>query len=215
MKRILFAVLALVLGAAGSIRAQNPTQARPTPPFPAANGEVLGAVVDTATKEPVARASVAIRSRKDSSLITGAIAGPDGSFHIQGLRPGDYYLRTTAIGFKPRSYTFSITDAAPRANVGSLTLTRPALKRAIGSTSLHRTGVDAMQGRIGVVTRAIGELESGLVKVGGETWTARSFYDEEPIAEGSRVEVIKIEGVTALVVPAPSPRDDPTPELEE
>jgi len=127
MKRILFAVLALVLGAAGSIRAQNPTQARPTPPFPAANGEVLGAVVDTATKEPVARASVAIRSRKDSSLITGAIAGPDGSFHIQGLRPGDYYLRTTAIGFKPRSYTFSITDAAPRANVGSLTLTRIAV----------------------------------------------------------------------------------------
>jgi membrane protein implicated in regulation of membrane protease activity len=100
-------------------------------------------------------------------------------------------------------------------SVGSLTLTRPALKRAIGSTALHRTGVDAMQGRIGVVTRAIGELESGLVKVGGETWTARSFYDEEPIAEGSRVEVIKIEGVTALVVPAPSPRDDPTPELEE
>jgi membrane protein implicated in regulation of membrane protease activity len=100
-------------------------------------------------------------------------------------------------------------------SVGSLTITRPALKRAIGSTALHRTGVDAMQGRIGVVTRAIGELESGLVKVGGETWTARSFYDEEPIAEGSRVEVIKIEGVTALVVPAPSPRDDPTPELEE
>ena len=100
-------------------------------------------------------------------------------------------------------------------SVGSLTVTRPMLKRAIGSTQPHRTGVDAMQGRIGVVTRAIGELESGLVKIGGETWTARSFYDEEPIAEGSRVEVIKIEGVTALVVPAPSPRDDPTPELEE
>jgi membrane protein implicated in regulation of membrane protease activity len=100
-------------------------------------------------------------------------------------------------------------------SVGSLTITRPALKRAIGSTQLHRTGVDAMQGKIGVVTRSIGELESGLVKIGGETWTARSFYDEEPIAEGSRVEVIKIEGVTALVVPAPSPRDDPTPELEE
>lgn len=100
-------------------------------------------------------------------------------------------------------------------SVGSLILTRPALKRTIGSPQLHRMGIDAMQGRIGVVTRAIGELESGLVKVGGETWTARSFYDEEPIAEGSRVEVVKIEGVTALVVPAPSPHDDPPPELEE
>jgi membrane protein implicated in regulation of membrane protease activity len=100
-------------------------------------------------------------------------------------------------------------------SVGSLILTRPALKRAVGSTQLHRTGVDAMQGKIGLVTRAIGELEPGLVKIGGETWTARSFYDEEPIAEGSRVEVIKIEGVTALVVAAPSPHDHETPELEE
>jgi len=116
MKRILFVVLALIVGAAGSIRAQNPTQPKPISPLPTAIGEVLGTVVDTATKEPVARASVAVRSKKDSSLVTGEIVGPDGAFHIQGLRPGDYYLRTTSIGFKPRSYTFSITDAAPRAN---------------------------------------------------------------------------------------------------
>ena len=127
MKRIAFVVLALVLGAAGSIQAQNPTQAKPMAPLPAAGGEVLGIVVDTATKEPVARASVVVRSRKDSSMVTGALAGPDGAFRIQGLRSGDYYLRTTSIGFKPRSYTFSITDAAPRANVGSLTLTRIAV----------------------------------------------------------------------------------------
>jgi membrane protein implicated in regulation of membrane protease activity len=94
-------------------------------------------------------------------------------------------------------------------SVGSLTLTRPALKRAAGQAQIIRTGVDAMQGRIGVVTRAIAELEPGQVKVGGETWTARSFYDEEPIALGSRVEVVKVEGVTALVIPAPSPRGDP------
>jgi membrane protein implicated in regulation of membrane protease activity len=100
-------------------------------------------------------------------------------------------------------------------SVGSLTLTRPALKRAAGKTPAFRTGVDAMQGRIGVVTHAIAELEPGQVKVGGEMWTARSFYDEEPIPLGSRVEVVKVEGVTALVVPAPSGRDDPTPEPKE
>lgn len=93
-------------------------------------------------------------------------------------------------------------------SVGSLLLTRPALKRAAGRTAGIRTGVDAMQGRIGVVTRPIGELEPGQVKVGGETWTARSYYDEEAIPAGSRVEVVKVEGVTALVIPAPSPRGD-------
>jgi membrane protein implicated in regulation of membrane protease activity len=100
-------------------------------------------------------------------------------------------------------------------SVGALTLTRPALKRAAGRTPLIRTGVDAMQGRIGVVTRPIAELEPGQVKVGGEMWTARCYYDEEPIAVGSRVEVVKVEGVTALVIPAPSGRDDPASEPEE
>jgi membrane protein implicated in regulation of membrane protease activity len=93
---------------------------------------------------------------------------------------------------------------------GGLALTRPALKRAAGSGPGIRTGVDAMQGRVGVVTHPIAALEPGQVK-----WTARSFYDEEPIAAGSRVEVVKVEGVTALVIPAPSGRDEPTPEPEE
>jgi membrane protein implicated in regulation of membrane protease activity len=93
-------------------------------------------------------------------------------------------------------------------SVGGLLLTRPALKRAAGRTAGIRTGVDAMQGRIGVVTRGIAELEPGQVKVGGETWTARCYYDEETISVGSRVEVGKGGGVAALVIPAPSPRGD-------
>jgi membrane protein implicated in regulation of membrane protease activity len=61
-----------------------------------------------------------------------------------------------------------------------------------------------MRGRIGVVTKPIGELEPGLVKVGGETWTARSYFEHEPIAIGSRIEVVEIKGVTALVIAAPT-----------
>jgi len=127
MKRILFTVLALVLAAAGSVQAQNPTQARPSGPPPSGIGEVLGTVVDTADKTPVARASLTVRSKADSALVTGAYTNPDGSFRIQGLRPGSYYLRLASVGFKPRSYTFDISDAAPRANVGSLPLTRIAV----------------------------------------------------------------------------------------
>ena len=93
-------------------------------------------------------------------------------------------------------------------SVGGMLATRPALKRAAGKGGGIRTGVDAMQGRVGVVTRPIGELEPGQVKIGGETWTARCYYDEEAIPAGSRVEVVKVEGVTALVIPAPSPYGD-------
>jgi membrane protein implicated in regulation of membrane protease activity len=93
-------------------------------------------------------------------------------------------------------------------SVGSMALTRPALSRAFGRTAAIRTGVDAMQGRIGMVVRPIAELEPGQVKVGGETWTARSYYDGESIPAGTRVEVVKVEGVTALVISAPSPHDN-------
>lgn len=90
-------------------------------------------------------------------------------------------------------------------SLGGLALTRPALLRMAGSnTPAIPTGVDAMRGRIGVVTKPIGELEPGLVKVGGETWTARSYFEHEPIAIGARVEVVEIKGVTALVIAAPS-----------
>jgi membrane protein implicated in regulation of membrane protease activity len=45
--------------------------------------------------------------------------------------------------------------------------------------------------------------------VEGEIWTARSYYEGEPLAEGTRVEVVEVRGVTALVVPAPSPYEIP------
>ena len=104
MKRIVFAVFALVLVAAGSVQAQNPAQAKPAGPPPSGNGEILGTVVDTADKAPVARASITVRTKADSALVTGAYTSPDGTFRIQGLRSGAYYLRAVSIGFKPCQY---------------------------------------------------------------------------------------------------------------
>jgi ferric enterobactin receptor len=127
MNRIASVVFALLLSVAGSVSAQNPTQARPSGPPPSGNGEVLGTVVDTADKAPVARASITIRNKADSALVTGAYTTADGAFRIQGLRPGSYYLRAVSIGFRPRNYTFDITDAAPRANVGAIPLTKIAI----------------------------------------------------------------------------------------
>ena len=81
MKRILFAVFALVLAAAGPARAQNP-QAKPAGPLPSGTGEILGTVVDTADKAPVARASITVRTKADSALVTGGYTSNDGTFRI-------------------------------------------------------------------------------------------------------------------------------------
>jgi membrane protein implicated in regulation of membrane protease activity len=93
--------------------------------------------------------------------------------------------------------------------VGGMLLTRPALRRVAGSTPALRTGVDAMRGRRGVVTKAIAELEPGQVRIDGETWTARSYFDGEPIDAGCRVEVVEVKGVTAFVIASPSAQELP------
>src|SRR5688500_13181253 len=96
MRRALFLLGALLAGTAVSLPAQTPAQSPPGgPSAPAANGEIRGAVMDAGTNTPIARASVTVRTKADNALVAGAIAGTDGTFRIQGLRPGDYTLRTT------------------------------------------------------------------------------------------------------------------------
>jgi membrane protein implicated in regulation of membrane protease activity len=88
-----------------------------------------------------------------------------------------------------------------RASIAGIALTRPALSRASRSTPILRTGVDSMRGRRGVVTKAIADLEPGQIRVDGDIWQARSYFDGEPIAVGTRIEIVEVKGVTAMVMP--------------
>jgi membrane protein implicated in regulation of membrane protease activity len=91
---------------------------------------------------------------------------------------------------------------------GAMYLTRPALRRAANKGPGLRTGVDAMRGRKGIVTKAIAELESGQVRIDGDIWSARSFFDGEQVPVGTKVEVVEIKGVTALVLPVHGSEDE-------
>ncbi len=126
MKRILFALLALVLNlAAASLPAQNPAGPPQPGQQPPAPGEVSGVIVAADSSGPVARPAVALRNKSDSKMVTGIMGSPDGTFRIQGLRPGTYYLRVSGIGFTPlNTPEFTIAPDAPIANVGSIKLAR-------------------------------------------------------------------------------------------
>ena len=64
-----------------------------------------------------------------------------------------------------------------------------------------KTNIDSVIGSVGIVTAPIDNVEAaGQVKLGAMYWTARST-DGQPIAEGARVRVDKIEGVKVFVTP--------------
>lgn len=80
-----------------------------------------------------------------------------------------------------------------------LLFTRPLAVRYL-NRNRTLTNVESMIGREGVVLEAIDNLKArGLVRIGGMEWTARTERDQDAIPEGTVVEVVKIEGVKAIV----------------
>jgi membrane protein implicated in regulation of membrane protease activity len=93
------------------------------------------------------------------------------------------------------SFTVQAVVAAAVA-VGMLLTVRPWLKRRFTVTEHHRMGAEAHLGRSGfVLDRVTGT--SGQIKLGGETWTARTRG--EAIEPGEEVVVDSIDGATAVV----------------
>jgi membrane protein implicated in regulation of membrane protease activity len=83
-------------------------------------------------------------------------------------------------------------------SAGSLALLRPIARRHIRMPALTRTGTAALVGGKAVVLQRV-DVNGGRVRIGGEEWSARAFFEEQTLEPGARVEVAKIEGATALV----------------
>src|SRR6266540_2801775 len=126
MKKIPALVLAAVL-LAGAAPLHSQNQPRPGTPatpgaLPMSNAEIQGTVVESESSTPIPRASITVRSRRDSSIVAGAIASDAGIFRIQGLRPGAYMVRVATIGFKPSVQPVAITDPAQKVALGAIKL---------------------------------------------------------------------------------------------
>jgi membrane protein implicated in regulation of membrane protease activity len=63
-----------------------------------------------------------------------------------------------------------------------------------------KTNVDSLVGMHALVIKPISEFERGEVKVNGQIWTAEA-EDNAAISNGVKCEVIRIEGVRAIVRP--------------
>jgi ferric enterobactin receptor len=91
---------------------------------PQSPGRIAGTVLNARTNQPLNAASVAIRSASDSSLVGGGFTRADGTFRIDGLRPGLYSVRVRVLGYAPVIKPgIRVTPTAPVAEVGTLLLT--------------------------------------------------------------------------------------------
>src|SRR3954468_5144201 len=84
------------------------------------------------------------------------------------------------------------------ASLGSLLILRPIAKRHLHVPPRMRTGTAALVGTSATVLEPVSR-DGGRVKIGGEIWSARTYDEDQVLEPGDRVEVLKIDGATALV----------------
>jgi len=81
-----------------------------------------------------------------------------------------------------------------------LGVARPFALRHVRQPPMLRTGTAALVGRAATVLEDV-TGHGGRVRIGGEVWSARSYDDTQVIRAGCTVDVMAIEGATALVYP--------------
>ncbi|MBT2376301.1 hypothetical protein AMK21_16545 [Streptomyces sp. CB00316] len=86
------------------------------------------------------------------------------------------------------------------AAVAGLVVVRPVALRAMDRSPVTREGSDALIGKRAEVMQEV-TATHGLVKVSGEEWSARALDETHVIPVGALVDVMEIEGATAVVYP--------------
>lgn len=126
---------------------------------------------------------------------------------VSEMFSGDFWLTCIAIGcivaalvgLGPLGLTAQMLAFAG-ATLLSFAAVRPALLRRFQvGRDVIRTNVDALAGKVGVVTERIeGPHQPGRALVEGEDWRAMSV-DEVAIEPGTRVVVVHVDGSTLVV----------------
>lgn len=83
--------------------------------------------------------------------------------------------------------------------VSLLVFVRPIAYRQLKRGPGIRMGIEALQGATAVVQEQV-DGEGGRIKLNGEIWSARALNPGSVYEPGQQVDVVEIQGATALVV---------------
>ncbi len=117
----------------------------------------------------------------------------------------DLMFAMLAVGALAGAVTGLVTDnlvvealVALTVSVAMLFVVRPIALRHLRTPHAIRTGVAALIGEHGLVTEKV-DAHTGRVKLRGEVWSARAYDPSDVIEAGRNVEVMHIDGATAVV----------------
>ncbi|MFJ4683642.1 NfeD family protein [Streptomyces sp. NPDC091377] len=84
-------------------------------------------------------------------------------------------------------------------SVALIAVVRPIAARHRRQSPQLATGIDALRGRQAVVLERV-DGSGGRIKLAGEVWSARALDRDRAYEPGQEVDVVEIEGATAIVL---------------
>ncbi|MEU0836411.1 NfeD family protein [Streptomyces sp. NPDC056231] len=84
-------------------------------------------------------------------------------------------------------------------SVALIAVVRPIATRHRADRPQLATGIDALKGRQAVVLERV-DGSGGRIKLAGEIWSARAYDGDQSFEPGRQVDVVDIDGATALVM---------------
>ncbi|MFJ8583031.1 NfeD family protein [Streptomyces sp. NPDC093595] len=84
-------------------------------------------------------------------------------------------------------------------SVALIAVVRPIAARHRDGRPQYVTNVDALRGRQAVVLERV-DGNGGRIKLAGEVWSARALDADQSFAPGQQVDVVEIDGATAVVM---------------
>ena len=135
-------------------------KANPDPKTPDLKiGSIAGRVVDKTLQQPVAYASIVIKSEDDQTIITGSITLDDGSFEIGKLPDGEFTLEVQFIGYETYSQKITLEKGHRKLEVGNI---------AIAEVAEELSGVEVVGERTTIEQR----IDRKVINVGKDLTTA-------------------------------------------
>jgi outer membrane receptor protein involved in Fe transport len=160
---------------------------------PQLNYEIRGRITDTAGKA-IPKASVTIRPKGGTVTIAGGLAGEDGNFRIQNLRPGTFSIRVVYIGYAPVIQDITIKPDAPVLNLGTAKLAPLAIKLDAMVTKEDKATVVTEPDRSSYTAKDVAPAAQNASEVLEHTPSVQVDQDGKVSLRGNENVVVQING---------------------
>lgn len=151
---------------------------------------ISGLLKDKAANLPLSFASVVVKTEKDSAFVTGTISGDDGRFSIQGIKPGNYALVISLIGYKTNVLPLYVGTLSQFLDLGTIDIES-------ASADLEEVQVSAKHDEVGgKMDKKVFSVEENVSQSGGSVLQVMQNLPGVTVNEGK----LQIRGSDKVVV---------------